>query len=468
MMTTTASENVQSTHKQFISLKKHAKSVRTAPIATRIEKLEKLRSWIKKNQTEIETALWDDMAKPAAEASGIEVFSVLHEIKSSISNLRTWSRPQKVDAPLAFLGSRSYIVHEPKGVCLIIAPWNYPFGLVVGPLVSALTAGNVVVLKPSEYTISTGRLLSRMCDEVFQNKEVVCIHGGVEETKELLALPFDHIFFTGSPSVGKAVMKAAADHLTSVTLELGGKSPAIVTASSRLDETAERIAVGKFVNSGQTCVAPDYVLVHEQRLEKFVEAMRKQVSAKFPDSARIINQRHFHRIEALLGSLGKNETAIIEHGTNDEKALTIPQTLVVDPDKNAPVMQEEIFGPILPILPYRDLDEVISLINEKPNPLAIYIFSDSKEEIRTVMSSTTSGAVCVNDCAVHFLNNSLPFGGVGNSGLGRAHGYAGFQSFSNVRTVFRQKHGWATLRLFYPPYTAAKKRLLDSFLRIFY
>jgi aldehyde dehydrogenase (NAD+) len=461
---------------EFSKLKKHALTLKTENVRLRIDRLKLLRNWILKNRSAIHEAMYADFQKASAEVDGIEIFHVLNEIKLAHDNLEDWAKPKKVDAPVTMLGTRSYIQYEPRGTCLIIAPWNYPFSLAIGPLVSALAAGNAVMIKPSELTPHVSRLIKKMVEEIFDAKVVQVFEGGPEVSAHLLTLPFDHIFFTGSPAIGKLVMKAAAEHLTSVTLELGGKTPTIVTASANLQEAAMRIAVAKFVNNGQTCIASDYLLVDERVVEKFLRVFREQVQKLFAPGGsfdqsesycRIVNQRHFNRLNELLQDALDGGAKLEWGGKTDPATRFIHPVILTQVPANARVMNEEIFGPILPVIPYKNLEDAIALINSKPKPLALYLFSRDKKVREKILSETSSGGACVNDCGIHFLHHNLPFGGVNNSGIGKSHGHFGFLAFSNEKPVLQQKSGLTTVRAFYPPYTARSRKIMDWFLKLF-
>lgn len=453
------------------------KSFRLESVAERKTRLRKLRTWVKANQQAIREAMHADFRKPAAEVDTTEILPVLDEIKQALDNLDRWAQAKKVDASLTMLGTRSVIMYEPKGVCLIISPWNYPFNLSAGPLVSALAAGNVVILKPSEMTPHTSALISRMCREVFTQNEVSVFEGGTDVSQELLKLPFDHIFFTGSPSVGKIVMRAAAENLASVTLELGGKSPTIVLPSANAKEAAQRIAVTKFINNGQTCIAPDYVLAHESIAGDLIKHLKDQIPALFggtdkkisnsPDYARIVNEKHFSRLSDMLRD-AESKGATVETGGQLDFSQRFFEPVVLSNVSHASrVMEEEIFGPILPILTYQSLDEIIQYINARPKPLALYVFGTRQTEITRIKKETSSGTVCVNDCAIQFLHPNLPFGGVNTSGIGKSHGYYGFLAFSNEKPVLRQRTGLTAFRFFYPPYTPSVQRMIGWVLKLF-
>lgn len=453
------------------------KSFRLESVAERKTRLRKLRTWVKANQQAIREAMHADFRKPAAEVDTTEILPVLDEIKQALDNLDRWAQAKKVDASLTMLGTRSVIMYEPKGVCLIISPWNYPFNLSAGPLVSALAAGNVVILKPSEMTPHTSALISRMCREVFTQNEVSVFEGGTDVSQELLKLPFDHIFFTGSPSVGKIVMRAAAENLASVTLELGGKSPTIVLPSANAKEAAQRIAVTKFINNGQTCIAPDYVLAHESIAGDLIKHLKEQIPALFggtdkkisnsPDYARIVNEKHFSRLSDMLRD-AESKGATVETGGQLDFSQRFFEPVVLSNVSHASrVMEEEIFGPILPILTYQSLDEIIQYVNARPKPLALYVFGTRQAEITRIKKETSSGTVCINDCAIQFLHPNLPFGGVNTSGIGKSHGYYGFLAFSNEKPVLRQRTGLTAFRFFYPPYAPGVQRMIGWVLKLF-
>lgn len=446
-------------------------------VRKRKARLNKLRNWIKANREAIRQAMQADFRKPAAEVDTTEILPVLDEIKQALENLDRWTKPKKVDAPLTMLGTRSSIMYEPKGVCLIISPWNYPFNLSAGPLVSALAAGNTVILKPSEMTPHSSALIKKMSEEIFTENEVTVIEGGTQASQELLKLPFDHIFFTGSPSIGKIVMKAAAENLTSVTLELGGKSPTIVTQSANAKEAAQRIAVTKFINNGQTCIAPDYILVHQHVVADLINHLKEQIPALFgsftkniadsPDYARIVNEKHFARLSDLLREAESKGAKVETGGEMDFSQRFIHPVVLSNVSRQSRIMEEEIFGPILPILTYNSLDEAIEYVNSKPKPLALYIFGTSRSEINRIKNETSSGSVCINDCAIQFLHPYLPFGGVNTSGIGKSHGHAGFLAFTNEKPVLLQRSGLTTFGFFYPPYTRGVQRIIDLVLKLF-
>jgi aldehyde dehydrogenase (NAD+) len=421
----------------------------------RIAKIKRLHDALLARRGEIRQALWDDYRKPAAEVDLSEIYPVLGEARHARRHLREWMEPQYVPAPIALLGSRSQIVQEPKGVVLIISPWNFPVNLTLGPLVSAVAAGNCAMIKPSEMTPRTSACMKRILADLFDEDEVAVIEGDAAVAEALLKKRFDHIFFTGSPNVGRIVMRAAAEHLTSVTLELGGKSPAIVDRSANLDEAAKKLAWGKFFNAGQICIAPDYVLVDESVHAPFMEKLRRSIDDLGGDASRsvLVNERHAARVRRLIGS------------ASSDRALA--PTIVEQPSEDSELMREEIFGPVLPVLTYRTLDDALRIIGEREKPLALYLFSRDRRVQRDVLRRTRAGGTAINDTLLHFYQLNLPFGGVGNSGVGKGHGRFGFEAFSNARGVFEQPTRFSMIQLLYPPYTRFKQKLIDLTLKYF-
>lgn len=452
-------------------------SFRNEPLGNRIGRLQKLETWINSNRERIKQAVHTDFRKPLLEVDTTEIYPALTELRHALKHLAEWARPTKIDATLSYIGTRSEIRFEPKGVCLIIAPWNFPFNLCVGPLVSCLAAGNTGIVKPSEMTPSTSRLLMEMCAEIFEEDEVTVVEGGVEVSQALLDLPFDHIFFTGSPLVGKAVMKAASQHLASVTLELGGKSPTIIDASANLKDAAKRIAFGKFINNGQTCIAPDYVIIEESVTQKFIEYLKNEVQLLFgegkaidensPNYARIVNDRHFQRVNDLLKDAVERGAKPVIMGAINDKTNFIPPVILSDVPVDAKILEEEIFGPVLPILTFKKKEEVLRQVNSKPKPLALYIFSRKRAFREYILQNTSAGGVCINECILQFTHPNLPFGGVNNSGIGKSHGHYGFLAFSNEKPILSQKSGWAAPYLLHPPYTTKMKKIIDVLLKWF-
>ena len=423
----------------------------TKDIEFRRQQLEKLKTAIKNRESEIIAALHQDLHKP--ELEGYIELAVLQDISFALKHLKFWMKPQKVKAPLSQFPASGYIYPEPLGNVLIIGPWNYPFSLMISPLIGAIAAGNCAILKPSELAPHTSKVLTQLINDNFDPGYIKAIEGGVETSQTLLAQKFDHIFFTGGTKVGKIVMEAAAKNLTPVTLELGGKSPCIVDSNINLKETAKRITWGKFLNAGQTCIAPDYLLVDKQIKDELISAIEQCVREfygddpqKSPDLARIINPKQFNRLQTLL-----SDGEIILGGETNPEELYIAPTLIVAPSLDSPLMQEEIFGPILPILEYNDLSEAIALINSRPKPLALYIFSQNKDVRQQILLGTSSGGVCINDTIMQVGVNELPFGGVGDSGIGSYHGKASFDTFSHQKSVLK-KSFWFDLNWRYAPY----------------
>jgi aldehyde dehydrogenase (NAD+) len=438
--------------------------------AERIEKLGRLKDALFAYRDEIREALYADYAKPAAEVDLSEIYPVVSEARHAIRHLRKWLRPRRVGTPLALLGSSSRIQYEPKGVVLIISPWNFPINLSLGPLVSAIAAGNCAVLKPSEMTPNASAVMKRIVASLFDESEVAVIEGDAAVAEALLRKKWDHIFFTGSPAVGKIVMKAAAEHLTSVTLELGGKSPVIVDRTANLDEAAKKIAWGKFFNCGQICIAPDYLVVDETIQAPFSEKLASAIASMHGESGshgRMVNARHFGRVRALLDGAVQGGASVLVGGGSIEATNDIAPTVLTGVPPDAAVMREEIFGPLLPMTTYRDLDDALAEINRGEKPLVLYLFSRSRDVIRRVLSGTTAGGTAVNDTLIHFYQNNLPFGGVGQSGFGKSHGFFGFEAFSNMRGVLSQPTRFSAIQLMYPPYTALKQKLIDLTLKYF-
>jgi aldehyde dehydrogenase (NAD+) len=441
--------------------------------AERKKLLKSLSSSVMKHKTAIREALWKDYRKPAAEVDLTEIYVITSEVKHAVSHLTKWMSPQSVSTPLALMGSSSNIRYEPKGVSLIIAPWNYPLQLAFGPLISAIAAGCPVILKPSENAPHIAKVMGKIISDVFKDNQVVMLEGAVETATELLKLPFRHIFFTGAPAVGKVVMKAAAEHLTSVTLELGGKSPTIIDETANLNSAAKRLAWGKFSNNGQICIAPDYVLVHEKVKAKFQEKLLAQLKVYYgedpsqsPDYMRIINNNHYQRVTGYLDDAVAKGAKVVVGGRRDSEQNYLEPTVVTDVDMKSDVMQKEIFGPILPIISYKDIDQCINIIKSKEKPLALYIYSSSNRNINRLLKETRAGGTCINNNAVHFFNNNLPFGGSNNSGLGKGHGWFGFAEFSNARGVMRQ-HLPGALEMLMPPYNGFKQKLIDLTIKWF-
>ena len=441
------------------SLRSAFASGRTRPLAWRRAQLDGLSRFLGEREGEIMDALAADLGKPRLEAYTAEIAFSLAEIRLARKSLKSWCRPERVRTPMALQPGRSRVVKEPYGVVLLIAPWNYPVGLVLAPLIGALAAGNCVVVKPSEVAPATSALLARRLPEVLDPECVRVVEGGVPETTALLQERFDYLFYTGNGVVGRVVMAAAARHLTPLTLELGGKSPVIVDREIDLAVTARRLVWGKFSNAGQTCVAPDYVLAHADIHDALVAELARTVRAFYGDDprasadfGRVVSVRHHRRLVGLLGA-----GTVVCGGQADEAARYLAPTLLTDVPADAPVMSEEIFGPILPVLKVASVDEAIAFINRREKPLALYLYSKRKAVAEEVIARTSSGAVTVNHAFMHLIVPGLPFGGVGASGMGAYHGRHSFETFTHRKAVLR-KPFLLDPRIVYPPYDAEKER----------
>ena len=426
----------------FKNQKEFFESGKTINVDYRIKNLKKLNDIIKKNEDKILSELKKDLGKSNFEGYVTEVGILYDDINFHIKNVKKWSSEEKRKSPIVYYPSKSYIYKEPYGVTLIIGPFNYPFQLVIAPLIGAISAGNTAIIKPSENSRNIALLLEKLINENFPEEYLRVVNplGGKETVSLLLDKPFDYIFFTGSVRVGKLVMQKAAQHLTPVTLELGGKSPCIVDSDAKLKLAAKRIVWGKFLNAGQTCVAPDYLCVHKSVKDELLKLIINEIRVQFGESVRnsedyprIVNKSSLERLSGYL-----NDGKIYYGGNIDEDNLYMEPTLIIKPDLNSPLMSDEIFGPILPILVYEDLDNVIKFINHREKPLALYYFSESKKKIKYVLTSTTSGGVTINDTIIHVANPNLPFGGVGNSGVGKYHGKESFETFTHNKSVMKR------------------------------
>ena len=435
-------------------------------VKMRINKLAQLKKVIVKSEPKIIQALKTDLGKSEFETYATEIGFILEEINYTLKHLESWAKIKKVKTPLTLFPGKSFIHSEAYGVVLIISPWNYPFQLCLSPFIGAISAGNKVVLKPSEFAPETSTVIKNIITEVFKDNEVAVIEGGLEETQILLKQRFDYIFFTGSTGVGKIIMKAAAEHLTPVTLELGGKSPCLIEESANIDIAAKRVAWGKFLNAGQTCVAPDYVLIPKKLQDEFVTRLKFHITTFYGldvktshDYPRIVNNRHFDRLKALL-----IQDKIVIGGELKREENFIGPVVMKDVSLSDKVMEEEIFGPILPIIPYENLEDAIKIIMNYPKPLAFYIFSENSEKQKYVISKVPFGGGCVNDTVIHLANPNLPFGGVGTSGIGSYHGQKSFETFTNYKSVYKQGT-LVDIPLRYPPYNEQKLSWIKLFLR---
>ncbi|TGN01630.1 aldehyde dehydrogenase family protein [Leptospira yasudae] len=446
------------------------KVMKLTTASQRIQRLKKLRDAINKYTPEIEKAVNADFRKNEREVDISEIMPSISEVNDAIKHVRRWMKPVGVKTPMTLFGAKSQMIYEPRGVVLIIGPWNYPFYLTFAPLAAAIAAGNTVLIKPSEFTPATTEITQKIISEVFPKEEVAVFAGDYQVSGALMELPLDHIFFTGSTQVGKIVMTAAAKHLTTVTLELGGKSPAIIDRSADLKKAAKKLVWGKVLNAGQTCVAPDYLLIPNDMMKPFVEeakAVVKQFYTKDgkslkenPDFCRIINDRNFNRVSGYIHEAVEKGAKIEMGGDTDASQNYIEPTLLSNVPENSNIMEDEIFGPVLPMIAYTDLDDAIAKINSKPKPLALYVFGKKERAIKKILKETSSGGVAVNDVILHLVNPNLPFGGVNHSGHGSYHGYFGFKAFSHERSVLRQA-ALSSIDLMYPPYTNFVKRLVS-------
>lgn len=451
---------------KFLQLQNYFSQNSTKPFAFRLQQLKKLQTAIEERQEQLAEALYKDLHKSPLESYMVEVGVILDELRYSIKHLKKWMHSQNVKTPLAHFWAKSFITPEPYGVVLIVSPWNYPFQLTLSPLIGAIAAGNCVVIKPSDDSPNMSKALYELIDSIFDKNYITVIEGGIKESEELLKQNFDYIFFTGSPAVGKIVMRSAAEHLTPVTLELGGKSPCIVEQSANLKITARRIAFGKLLNSGQTCVSPDYVLVDEKIKAEFIKFLIAEIDSMLPTQKyrdenlpSIVNQRHFTRLKNLL----KKQKIVYGGKINVSKKIIEP-TLVDEPAWEDALMQEEIFGPILPILSYRSLDGAVQKIKSQPKPLALYLFTTSAKIEKKILSEVSYGGGCINDTIVHLANPDLPFGGVGNSGMGNYRGKTTFETFSHYKSVLK-KYNWPDVPVRYHPFNKTKEKFLRFFLK---
>lgn len=422
-------------------------------VTARKEALIKLLDKIIKHENEVIQALYEDFKKPPFESIATETSYIISDVKYTIKNIEKWARIEKAVPSLLNFPSTDYIVKEPYGKVLIIAPWNYPFQLAMAPLIAAVAAGNQISLKPSELTPKTSAVILKIIEKVFPHQHVKVIEGGIETTQKLLKQRWDYIFFTGSVTVGKIVAKAAAEHLTPVTLELGGKNPCIIDETANLKLAAKRIVWGKFLNAGQTCIAPDYILIQEQMKSHFIDFMKIEIIKAYgenpknsSDLARIVNEKNWHRLVSMIET-----EKVVFGGETDIEDFYISPTLIDENDLDSELMQEEIFGPLLPIITYKDEKEIDKVILKYEKPLALYVFTDDKKFAKKTILNYAFGGGCINDTVVHFANKRLPFGGVGQSGIGAYHGKKSFEIFSHHKAIVK-KANWLDLNFRYAPY----------------
>jgi aldehyde dehydrogenase (NAD+) len=445
----------------------------TPPTYTeRLSALNKMLCMVQTKRASIKQAIQTDFKKPDSEIDFTEIIPVLSELRYVISKLKSWIKPVKKKKTLLHINAKARVIYQPKGVVLIIAPWNYPFSLCIGPLISAIAAGNRVVIKPSEFTPTTASFIKNFISEIFPSDWVSVQTGGAEVSELLTKLPFNHIFFTGSPAVGKLVMKAASEHLTSVTLELGGKSPCLLDFDYSATRFAQRVVWGKFINAGQTCIAPDYLLIPESRKDEILKCLIDEIQLRFSNElitdnetinyTRIINQKHTNRLEALLDDAVKKGARLHYGGSVNVTNQFIPPTIISNISNDMKIDSEEIFGPILPIYTFNTIHEAVQIIQSKPRPLATYVFTNNSITSKLMQKQVVTGAIVINDVLSHYIHKHLPFGGVNNSGIGRSHGYSGFKSFSNELSYLETGFGPTGADIIKQPYSKTVKFIIDK------
>lgn len=451
----------------------YTNQVKQTSIDQRTTWLRSLKQMIRSKEEEIKAAIYKDFRKSPIETETTEILASLLEIDLFIKNLKRWSKPKFVNSSLLFASTKAKLQYEPKGNTLIITPWNYPFQLPMVHMLASVAAGNTVILKLSEFTPHINAVINDIISSLFERKHVAVMVGEVEETTHLLSLKFDHIHFTGSPNVGKIVMAAAAKHLTAVTLELGGKSPAFIDKTVNLRQTVKNIIWAKFVNMGQTCIAPDYLLIDKNIADEFEETIQQEIRSAFGtsaiasnDLARIINPKQYDRLASYVENLEASSTEWILKGENDREQLFLHPMVVKNMPLDSPIMQEEIFGPILPVIYYDKLEDALEIVAGKEKPLALYIFSKDKQYQDRVLQHTTAGGTTINDAMIHIIHPALPFGGVNNSGIGQSLGIFGFKAFSHERAVLEAKY-FPMSKMFWYPYTSKTQKILSLFRKIF-
>ena len=449
-------------HKYFFNTQE------TKDIDFRIEQLKKLKCGIKKYESKILEALKKDLRKNEIESYITEIGFVYKSIEDTIKSVKKWTKPKRVKTPIFLMPAKSFIISEPYGTVLIIGPYNYPFQLVIEPLIGVIAAGNCAVIKPSEVSPNVSKVITELIKDTFEKRYVSCVEGAIETNTALINSKFDYIFFTGSVGVGKVIMEAAAKNLIPVTLELGGKSPVIVDESSDIKVAAKKIIWGKTLNSGQTCVAPDYVVVHESIKDDLIKEMEVSIKEFFGTNTqeseslgRIINDRHYNRLKTIID---KDREHIIYGGKYDEREKYIEPTIIEVSSWDAASMREEIFGPILPVMSYRNLDKVINDIQKQPKPLALYLFTTNKSVENKVLSQISSGGVCINETITHLANTNLPFGGVGSSGMGSYHGEQSFITFSHKKSVLKKGNRF-NINMLFPPYNERQLNIIKKFFK---
>ena len=452
----------------FNSILENHPKIKNTTSKERIIKLRKLKKNIFLYRDKIKKALFKDFKKSSSDVDLTEIFPVTSEIKHNIRHLSKWMKDEIVPTPLTLLGSKSYIKYEPKGIILIMTPWNFPINLTFVSIINAISAGNSIIIKPSEISENTSIVIKKIVANTFDKNEIKVILGGPKTAQKLLKLKFNHILFIGSPSIGKIVMQEAAKNLASVTLELGGKSPTIIDEKCNINKAAKRIAWSKFLNNGQVCIAPDYLFVHNKIKEKFIKQLILSIKdlysndpIKSDDYCRIVNKKHFNRLINLLEDAKQLGSNIIYGGNINEKENFIEPTLLDNISEKSKMYKEEIFGPLFPIFNFNKIEEVIKFINKNEKPLALYIFSKNNNNIKTIINNTSSGGVCINHSTLHYSNNNLPFGGINNSGTGRCHGIYGFHELSNKKSILKQVLPSSPTDFLFPPYNNFKNKLIE-------
>ena len=439
----------------------------TRSLEYRKKQIQKITTWIESNESRIKTAIKSDLKKPDVEIDITEIWVCLKEAKYILKNLRKWMRKKRVPKTLSLITTTSYIAKEPKGIVLIISPWNYPFQLAIMPLLCAIAAGNSIFLKPSEKTPNTSNLIKSMIDEIFDPKDVIVYEGDEKVVTSLMEKSFDHVFFTGGTHIGQIIMEKASKNLTPVTLELGGKCPVVIDSSANLKDAADKISSIKFMNSGQTCVAPDFILIDQTVKDQFINTLKESVESQYgnidsihqnKDYGRIVNKDHSSRLDTLLRQSINGGSKLALGGNSDVDDLFISPT-IIETNFDDALMKEEIFGPILPVIKYNNYNDALLKLGSFESPLASYIFSNRSIQINQFIESTKSGAVCINDLSIHLIHDKLPFGGVGKSGIGCYHGKFGFDELSNSRPVIKNI-SQSPLKLIYPPYTKKVQKML--------
>jgi aldehyde dehydrogenase (NAD+) len=441
----------------FDSQRNKALSLRNSNYRERLQHLHALKTAILQHEDELIQAMYADFRKPAAEVRTTELALIYKELQWTMARLKSWMKPRKVGSPFPYWLAQSSLYREPKGRTLIISPWNFPIQLAIIPLIGAIAGGNTVILKPSELTPHTSSVLEKMLTGAFKSDHISVLQGDATVASSLLSLPFDHIFFTGSTAVGKLVMEAAAKNLGEITLELGGKSAAIIEESATMQDATEKLVWGKTLNAGQSCVAPDYVLINKDMIPLFTEKLKATYAIMFPNESwktnmcSIVNQRHFERLQVLIEDALTKGATLSMGGGKDDSTRTLEFTVLTGVTREMKIMQEEIFGPVVPILGYGHLEDAIAEVNAYDKPLALYLFTKNKYAIQKVKQNTSSGALTINDYQVHFTNPKLPFGGINQSGIGQYHGKYSFDTFTHEKPVFRQA-GWINInKPLYPP-----------------